>query len=1351
MSTTHPTPTTDKLHKRFSLRTILHLKSDARPRTSSDASAPPVAFRSRIFPRPRAQSLDHVADGAPRVNGRRASTSGSSAVDGESKELPLRPTSSVYKDLPSLPNGVQDIVATAVPVPESVPVPSSVEEDGLEGLAKEGIVEKVGLGPNSTRAEDALNNFDDAVGTTTNPDGAVAKYVTPIKTILDASGATEAIHSGLDSLMENIPWLMKGLDEVARIHPVVTVAVLAFKAVYNMELTRRENDRRILSLYVEMKDMITVLIQLRDVRDPEDVGLDGKPISARLQGLAKQTADDIKNCANACDTYSKKRLLVKVLKGYVWEERLVEFVGTFQQRKTEFEQALTMHIARTVERMDRTLAGVKITADAINERVALFMRVFETFVPSAEAELRDLVNQKGDPKTVQNNETLLLELSEQETRLDPRRNTGRGIRTNTIKDLKEELRLDLDVALQKNLETFDGKFELYHRQLREELAQFIHEENNQLLTAMREGPHDRIENEELRGIWKEMNWRRNVKSRLFVMTLRDHFRERVEDIKHSRVFGDPPSNLQRVDAWALQFVSVPWLQPIMEAFDDDGSGYITISEVNAFTRALPVSLGWSLQHWIAYWAVGWRLTTAQYREQIHGIFAQMFALRSKLLPENRQGADFYLNKVWQSTVELTLAFKVDDLPSDVQISRILPYAQYEEERIRRNLLDIRYDIDALDTVYVVAGKDSERLEKYVLILIYLLLRRDLEIFTFAQTNPLHPDELPNSAASLEWVFDAAVFRVRDLTEFYRQHKLNVGTQFETVASGLFTYYNDSRPLWSMNTYEDPPFGSSREQELKDHHTGPPLPSPFSPAISVPRSFLTYKPPEGLPFITSGYEAPTLAFSPPDENAAATLKSILGQWNGFLYTESEYPYSPMTSFTFLQSQASSQAFGGTGRHFSNEEFMIRGTCHQDERGVVHVRFHLSYAISGEEYYVGHVDPTGALVGYHSWDQDISESKHTDRFILKQVSQEIMSQRPSPSSLLQEGKARHWWHFATSCVLTEVRRRSWNWSYFQGRRRVRKRYLELNLRLYEYGRPLDEDENEEYLLLRRSLTPADALYYRSLGDYILHIIPEHYRGLGGPRLMCLDCPPPSAEDFTDTIDFCDLVCAQTVVTHAERSYLEDGNPHTTEHSLLKIRTVLNFRDMPDLRKKAQEALQVAYDRLDGTPPRSSAGDFPMPSPCCAVCQAELQLPCWFCVDCSGTFICDSCESSTLLACMSCAQPYCQPTWYYGEDSRDTFTCNRCSVKGIKPYIEPASKHVYTHPLVRVSSRPRADGDALSLGTDDRLLALERRVEDMDAKLDRLENRLGGELLKINQTLESVQQALQLIVSRVAKADA
>ena len=50
----------------------------------------------------------------------------------------------------------------------------------------------------------------------------MATVVQPVKVLLDNTGAMKAIEKGINSFMEDIPWLMKGLDEIARIHPVVT-------------------------------------------------------------------------------------------------------------------------------------------------------------------------------------------------------------------------------------------------------------------------------------------------------------------------------------------------------------------------------------------------------------------------------------------------------------------------------------------------------------------------------------------------------------------------------------------------------------------------------------------------------------------------------------------------------------------------------------------------------------------------------------------------------------------------------------------------------------------------------------------------------------------------------------------------------------------------------------------------------------------------------------------------------------------------------------------------------------------------------------------------------------------------
>ena len=85
-------------------------------------------------------------------------------------------------------------------------------------------------------------------------------------------------------------------------------------------------------------------------------------------------------------------------------------------------------------------------------------------------------------------------------------------------------------------------------------------------------------------------WRGNVKARHFVLALRDHYLEKLTsetngdlDVGTSAI-----SNSTNPDAWAIKYIDVMWVQPILEAFDDDASGFITIAEVNRFTSSRPV-------------------------------------------------------------------------------------------------------------------------------------------------------------------------------------------------------------------------------------------------------------------------------------------------------------------------------------------------------------------------------------------------------------------------------------------------------------------------------------------------------------------------------------------------------------------------------------------------------------------------------------------------------------------------------------------------------------------------------------------------------------------------------------------
>ena len=79
-----------------------------------------------------------------------------------------------------------------------------------------------------------------------------------------------------------------------------------------------------------------------------------------------------------------------------------------------------------------------------------------------------------------------------------------------------------------------------------------------------------------------------MKARHFVLALRDHFLEQLASEAEGVAGAASLINGSRnPDAWAIRFIDVSRLQPILEAFDDDASGFITISEMNRFTSSRP--------------------------------------------------------------------------------------------------------------------------------------------------------------------------------------------------------------------------------------------------------------------------------------------------------------------------------------------------------------------------------------------------------------------------------------------------------------------------------------------------------------------------------------------------------------------------------------------------------------------------------------------------------------------------------------------------------------------------------------------------------------------------------------------
>ena len=67
--------------------------------------------------------------------------------------------------------------------------------------------------------------------------------------------------------------------------------------------------------------------------------------------------------------------------------------------------------------------------------------------------------------------------------------------------------------------------------------------------------------------------------------------ENIPKLVAEKLASEPQKSNQE-DQWALQYLNLLHVQPILEAFDDDGTGFVSVKEVNELTSARPD--GWRL-------------------------------------------------------------------------------------------------------------------------------------------------------------------------------------------------------------------------------------------------------------------------------------------------------------------------------------------------------------------------------------------------------------------------------------------------------------------------------------------------------------------------------------------------------------------------------------------------------------------------------------------------------------------------------------------------------------------------------------------------------------------------------------
>lgn len=87
------------------------------------------------------------------------------------------------------------------------------------------------------------------------------------------------------------------------------------------------------------------------------------------------------------------------------------------------------------------------------------------------------------------------------------------------------------------------------------------------------------------------------------MALREYYAETIEDAAERQVDAITGHSVEErdepaaravqppvTDKWALQYIGLTRLQPLLDALDINGSSFVTVNEVNIFTSARPQ--GW---------------------------------------------------------------------------------------------------------------------------------------------------------------------------------------------------------------------------------------------------------------------------------------------------------------------------------------------------------------------------------------------------------------------------------------------------------------------------------------------------------------------------------------------------------------------------------------------------------------------------------------------------------------------------------------------------------------------------------------------------------------------------------------
>ncbi|RXW20791.1 hypothetical protein EST38_g5070 [Candolleomyces aberdarensis] len=561
------------------------------------------------------------------------------------------------------------------------------------------------------------------------------------------------------------------LESLSEIHPAAKVVVFTFRAVINFQYDRIENELRVNIVLLTQADVVRAVLEVHLVAQGRN-GPSAIDSDERLLKRLRKIAEDIKECANAIDTYKKEAKLVKLYKSQEWKLRIMDFNHIFIEHRTSLLQLLSIKMARGVDdlltKMDVLLSHAFNANQEWEKRVQERLRQYG----SLDSWISDM------PKVQK-----LMDLTEDDPtilgRLDPKQGEEkRNQRLNSfLVGIKGNLESTVQILCENNLGTFTKKLDFHTQQLQESISHAATYVVDQL-----SGPHGRLHHDDLKKLWKEMDWIFCVENKIFSMALHEYYRDRFSVKLPTEQDGEAQNTRkQDEDQWTLEYLGVH-AQDICQAIDRDLSGYIRISEVNAFTDEIPE--GWTFPQWCVYQGVGWHYEQQIYQKRLQYLLDAYYEVLPHVTPWNRgnvQETGKYLG-LFHNLSRGPIIRPYHFLPPRF-MEQIRQKVLKQSERYRAGFKKLAHYIDSDDTVRMLFEHNT--VESYILPLCVLIMEHCVNVAYISKHYTVDLRDWYLIQDSIHTVWTVVGQRICNLHATFKDKKLNIENAMEDFKDGLY--------------------------------------------------------------------------------------------------------------------------------------------------------------------------------------------------------------------------------------------------------------------------------------------------------------------------------------------------------------------------------------------------------------------------------------------------------------------------------------------------------------------------------------------------------------------------------------